>query len=74
MSGQGEPKYVTCIRCAYVMTWIQHDQLRCSMSCPVCDAEDQFGPGIYVPDFTGYTMGEVQQQKASKTRRTSCPT
>jgi hypothetical protein len=60
-------RFVTCIRCAYVMPWIQHVHLRFSMPCPACGTEDQFGPGVYIEDFQGYTWAEVLTQKADKT-------
>lgn len=59
-------RYVTCIRCAYAVPWIQHERMRFAMACPMCDTPDQFGPGVYVPDFAGYTSEEVMRQRRTK--------
>lgn len=59
-------RYVTCIGCAYAMTWLEHECLRVAVGCTNCGADNQFGPGVYVPDFTGYSIQEVLQQRARK--------
>ena len=59
-------RYVTCIRCGYAVTFFEHTQLRAAVDCPRCHTTDQFGPGVYVEDFEGYSLQEVLQQKARK--------
>jgi len=59
-----QSRYVVCIRCAHVMPFFMHEALRVAVDCPTCSAPKQFGPGIYVEDFHGYTMDEVMKRRA----------
>ena len=56
-------RYVTCIRCAHAVSWLEHTSLRAAVDCPRCGAKAQFGPGVYVKDFKGYTLPEVLHYK-----------
>ena len=59
-------KYVTCIRCAHVISWYEHEQLRFAMDCPACGAKKQFGLDVYVPDFSGITFKEALARKVER--------
>lgn len=48
------------------MSWFENQHLRCAVDCPKCGAKNQFGPGVFVDDFHGYTMEEVARQRADK--------
>jgi hypothetical protein len=59
-------KFVMCIRCGHAVSWFEHTQLRVSVDCQ-CGAKDQFGPGVYVPDFGGDTLDYVLRSRKQKT-------
>lgn len=58
-----DDRYVNCIRCAHAVSWLEHTMLRTAVDCPRCGAKNQFGPGVYVDDFRGYTLLEVLHRK-----------
>lgn len=59
-------KYATCMKCAYSITMIEQESLRCAVNCPHCGSRKAFGPGVFIEDFDGYDLDEVIQQKDSK--------
>ena len=67
----GHDRYVTCMRCGYIMSWFAHTQLRVAVDCPECGpkpvASEQFGPGVYVEDFCGYTIAEAIRRRTENT-------
>ena len=60
-------RYYTCLRCAHAITAIEQRSLLAAVDCPSCRRPGTFGPGVFVPDFEGYTMQEVARQRARKT-------
>lgn len=66
--GEDDARFATCIKCAYSMPWFQSEQMITAMPCPQCEAANQFGPGVYVHEFNGYTLSEVMNWKASKAK------
>lgn len=62
-------RYATCLCCAHAITWFENTSLRFNVGCPKCKMKDAFGPNVFVPDFEGYTMAQVLQQKDSKTEK-----
>lgn len=58
-----EDKFVTCISCAYVMTWAEHNFLMVAVDCPKCGYKNAFGNGVFIEDFKGYPWEQVVIQK-----------
>jgi hypothetical protein len=56
-------RYVQCISCGHFTSWLEHVSLHADVSCPDCGARKQFGPGVYVDDFRGYTMLQVTTRR-----------
>lgn len=57
-------RYVKCINCAHAISWHAHEHLRVALDCHNCGCKKQFGPGIYIDDFQGYTLEEVMQRRS----------
>jgi hypothetical protein len=67
LDANGEERFAWCQPCGYLMTWFDHSQLRFTMSCPACGCENQFGPGVYMDEFHGYTLAEAMRHKVGRT-------
>ena len=59
-------KYVTCISCAYAISWFEHTQLKTDADCPACGSKKQFGPNVYIPEFIGISLKEVIVRKRER--------
>ena len=61
----GASRYVQCISCGNIMSWLSHSLLKCSVPCSDCGAKDQFGPGVYVEDYKGVTLAQAMIRRMS---------
>ena len=59
-------RYVMCLRCAHAMWWDEHSALIFAVDCPRCGEKNQFGPGVYVPEFKGHTLKDVADARSRK--------
>ena len=58
-------RFVQCINCGYIITWLEHSQLRTAVDCK-CGAKKQFGPDVYVKSFKGFTWKHVIRRQAER--------
>lgn len=58
-----EGLYATCLGCKHALSAVEQNSLRAVISCPSCGATEQFGPGVFVEEFEGYTWDEVREQR-----------
>lgn len=56
----------TCNRCARMMSMSEQNALLAAVACPTCGEPDQFGPGVYVEGFAGYTVQQALLQRRGK--------
>jgi len=61
-----ETHYVTCISCGHMITMIENNSLRFRVDCPSCGMKKQFGPGVYIEGFQGYTLKQALEQRRRK--------
>ena len=59
-------RVATCMRCAHMLSLLENDSLRIAVDCPTCGEPKAFGPGVFVPDFSGYTVQDAMEQRAKK--------
>jgi hypothetical protein len=63
-------RVVYCVRCFHLMSWEEHSSLVTSVDCPSCGRKETFGPGIYIPEFQGYTMDQWSAHKNASLSKT----
>lgn len=56
-----QDRYIVCSGCGYLMDFEEHEQLIGAVDCPRCNAPERFGPGIYIPEFKGYTRKKAMK-------------
>ncbi len=66
-------RYVCCLGCGYIMSWLEHSLLRFAMPCPDCGKPNEFGPGVYIDSYKGKTMEDAVRTRHSRRARLSPP-
>lgn len=59
-------RFVCCWGCGHTISFLECKQLIADVRCPICYKPNTFGPGIYVPEFEGYTMDSIHRQRRDR--------